>query len=512
MTLDAVDVATRILGRPPWPHQVPALRSERFGVVIVGGRRSGKTAVAQVKALTVALSHRDGRVIVVSPTIDNARNFLRELAALIRSTPLVRDAVIDDTSMSITFKNGARVDCLPATSGQLRGRGQGLRLIVFEEAAYMPESVWRDARYALLDMRSEGSQALLISSPWGGPQHFFRLAWQRGIDGDQDFASFQWPMSLNPTLSAAFRERERERTAPGEAMAEIDGQWPDNHGSFFGALVERQALDLDLPSALTLAGPARPIVGCDFGVSFDRSAMALIYRLPVRSLNPDHDGRPVFLLIPFVFEQAAPLGLVVETIVGLPSNPAYLSLELNGPGSYPSEEIRNRLARRGGPRRTWNLHFTTSRSKTVGYMTLLGLAEAGRLWWPRDPGLLRQLHGLRIERGERGFTRIEADDPAVHDDVCDAAMLAALPYSPSGSKGVRSGLLELADPRRAPADADVRALDCEVITTPTGLRVYRRPALQGVRDRYVTLPEATDAEIRPDPRLDEARARGAKCS
>ncbi len=91
-------------------------------------------------------------------------------------------------------------------------------------------------------------------------------------------------------------------------------------------------------------------------------------------------------------------------------------------------------------------------------------------------------------------------------------MLAALPYSPSGSKRVVSGLLGLADPRRAPADADVPALDCEVITTPTGLRVYRRPALQGVRDRYVTLPEATDAEIRPDPRLDEARARGAKCS
>jgi hypothetical protein len=144
-------------------------------------------------------------------------------------------------------------------------------------------------------------------------------------------------------------------------------------------------------------------------------------------------------------------------------------------------------------------------------MALLGLAEAGRLWWPCDPGLLRQLHGLKIERGERGFTRIEADDPAVHDDVCDAAMLAALPYSPSGSKRVVSGLLGLADPRRASADADVPTLDCEVITTPTGLRVYRRPALQGVGDRYVTLPEATDAEIRPDPAWTRRVPGGAKC-
>jgi len=51
---------------------------------------------------------------------------------------------------------------------------------------------------------------------------------------------------------------------------------------------------------------------------------------------------------------------------------------------------------------------------------------------PREPDLLRQLPGLKFEQGERGFTRIEADSPAVHDDVADALMLGAFPDSSRG--------------------------------------------------------------------------------
>jgi hypothetical protein len=36
---------------------------------------------------------------------------------------------------------------------------------------------------------------------------------------------------------------------------------------------------------------ARPALGLDTGVSFDRSAVVLLFRLPgIKRLNPDHDG------------------------------------------------------------------------------------------------------------------------------------------------------------------------------------------------------------------------------
>jgi hypothetical protein len=104
--------------------------------------------------------------------------------------------------------------------------------MIVDEAAFVPESVWRDALYTLFDMRSAGSQARLTCSPWGPPTHFFRANFERGSDGDPGYASYQWSMKDNPTLSDDFIERQRERIAPSEAAAEIDGIWTDAQGAY----------------------------------------------------------------------------------------------------------------------------------------------------------------------------------------------------------------------------------------------------------------------------------------
>ncbi len=167
---------------------------------------------------------------------------------------------------------------------------------------------------------------------------------------------------------------------------------------------------------------------------------------------------------------------------------AYVSTEQNGVGAMPSQELSHRLGGTRG-RRDWLFVATTNRSKTAGYGALLGLLEQSQLVLPRDPDLLRQLAGLRFEQGERGFTRIEAEDPATHDDVADAAMLATLPHSRAGR--VICEITRLAHPRRAVAEARVGDLDEEIVETGGGLRLYRRPPLQSV----------AGPEVAPEPPL-----------
>lgn len=479
-SVSASAFAEQVLRRPLWSHQVAAVESDRFIVAIAGGRRSGKTLAAQVKAIFVAATNRDARVLVVSPAIETSRNWMRDLADVLAVSKL-KGSVVDEQAQVITLSNNSEIRCVAATAAQIRGRGRGLRLVIVDEAAFVDSTVWRALFYTLFDLRAEGSQALLVCSPWGRPEHFFRQAFDRGIDGDPDYVAFQWSMRDNPTISPAFIERERERIAPSEAAAEIDGVWSDAAGALFSReLLEAATADVELPALADLRGPARGLIGCDWGASFDRSAAVAVYRSPVAGLNPDRDATPCFVALPYVWPVKTPLHRVVGDIATVGGRFSHIASETNGIGSMPTQELF-RTVRTRNPRMrfVWAATATTAGSKTAGYSTILGLLERGQLVLPRHPDLLRQLAGLRFEHGERGFVRIGAEDAAVHDDIADALMLAALPYRPARAKRTVCHLATLAARSKAAPDAQVPELDCPVITTGSGLRVYQRPPLQG---------------------------------
>jgi hypothetical protein len=257
-------------------------------------------------------------------------------------------------------------------------------------------------------------------------------------------------------------------------------------------LLDSVTADVEIPDLRSLHGPARGIVGLDWGVSYDHSAAVAVYRLPCAHLN--EPGPPVFVGLPYAWPAGTPLHSVVDAVVPVADNFDFVASEVNGVGSMPTQEVFRR-ARREFPRTrfTWAPITTTSASKTAGYAALLGLIERGRLVLPRHHGLLRQMAGLRFEQGERGFQRIEADDTAAHDDLCDALMLATLPYRPQGQHRLVCKLSDYADPRRATRDERLPELDCPVVETGAGLRVHSRPALQGVARPEVSLYARTVA-------------------
>src|SRR5215210_4671564 len=96
--------AQRVLGRPLWSHQIEAAKAEKFVVTVAGGRRSGKTLVAQVKALHTAFTNRGARILVISPAIENSRNWMAELGEIIRGSRLAHDAVLDEQAQVVRLK------------------------------------------------------------------------------------------------------------------------------------------------------------------------------------------------------------------------------------------------------------------------------------------------------------------------------------------------------------------------------------------------------------------------
>ena len=217
----------------------------------------------------------------------------------------------------------------------------------------------------------------------------------------------------------------------------------------------------------------------------------------IRHLNPDHDGRPVFIAFPYVFAQGTLLRDVVDSVVNSPIPYAYLSIETNGVAAMVEQETRRGLAGKPGPQRVWNPVHTTAALKTAGYGTVLGMLENGQLLLPRHADLLRQLAGLKFEQGERGFMHIAAESNVVHDDVCDALMLAACPFRAANGR-IATGLSRWADSRRAYPEAELPpGFDGEVTETGSGLRVFRTPPLQSVNGPECWLPSNAVANQQP---------------
>jgi hypothetical protein len=481
-TEDVAVFAKSVLHQPLWPHQIRAAFDQAFITVIAAARRTGKSTLAEVLSIWTALRERNVVVLILSATQEASRRMTESIAATLNARSVTRGAVVEDYSTRIRLTNGSQIISLPASQRQVRGYGKGVRLVILDEAGFMPQELWAAAHYVALDERPN-SRLLLLGTPWGSADHWFRQAFQAGIANEPDHSAFNWTYKANPRLDHAYLERQRERVSPQEYAAEVLGEWGSASGSMFSQeLLESVTADVTIPPLASLTGPARGVLGCDWGLSYDVSAVAGIFRLPVAALNPDRQARPTFVVLPYTWRAGEPLHRVVADIVGAAPNFAAICSETNGIGGMPSQELR-RGCRTAHPRTpfVWNFVATTAATKTTGYATLLGLMERGQLVLPRHPLLLRQLAAVRFEVRARGVLGIDTED-AAHDDTADAAYLATLPYRPPGAHRVVCRLATLAGDS-APPDERTPDLDCPVVATGGGLRLYERPPLQGVLKR-----------------------------
>ena len=277
-----VDVfAERVLRRPLWAHQAEAALSQAFITVIAAARRTGKTSLIETLAIWTAFSNAGCRVVILSATQDAARRITEGINDTLAENPDLRGAVVDDYSTKIRLANGSQIISLPASQKQVRGYGEGVLLLILDEAGFQPNEMWTAAQYVALDEKANGSRIVLAGTPWGSSEAFFRKAFVAGEDGDPDHASFHWTFRANPRLDHDYLERQRDRVSPIEFAAEVEGRWSDAAGALFSTeLIEDQTIPIDMPSLADLiGGSARPSVGVDTGVSFDRSAVAAVYRL-----------------------------------------------------------------------------------------------------------------------------------------------------------------------------------------------------------------------------------------
>ncbi|WP_287015468.1 terminase family protein [Gordonia sp. (in: high G+C Gram-positive bacteria)] len=201
--------AEHLVGQPLWPHQRDMVTNPARYRMMCAGRQVGKSRALAIEALHTAYTRPGSLTLLISAGETASLRLLEECAALAMGSPLLSGSVLDDHKKQLTLSTGSRIISVPASQKQIRG--WPVDLLIIDEAGFVDNEIWRAAEPAII--ARPGSRIILSSSPWGGIDHFFRQLWNRGMTApDERYASFHWPTSLNPMVSAddldAIQDRE----------------------------------------------------------------------------------------------------------------------------------------------------------------------------------------------------------------------------------------------------------------------------------------------------------------
>jgi hypothetical protein len=415
-----------LLGQPLWPHQYELATSPARFRCVLAGRQAGKSRGLAVIALHTAATKRNALVLLVSAGEIASRRLLEECAVLAAGSPLLAGSVLDESKSQLTFSNGSRVLSLPASQRQIRGWAADL--LVVDESAFIDDQIWRAAEPVIV--AKPGSRVICVSTPWGGPDHWFRRNYQRGVDApDGMVQSFHWPSDVSPLVDAALVEHWRETWPAFQFQTEVLAEWGDDVGSYFtGSELASAVGDWEMVPPVDGAQLGLVVGGVDWGYSVDANTLAVIAALP----EPDERGRQRFW-VPWCQEEfRLPYADWIDRVVEMTATSRFpsgftfscLVAETNGCGMMPSQVLQARLSGLGVGHVVEPV-ATDVRLKESSYGWLKLLLQQGRLELPNHPPLLRQLRNLSFERLPSGGVRIHVPAHVGHDDLASALCLAA---------------------------------------------------------------------------------------
>ena len=173
----------------PNPHinQKKILECDRRFIVVMCGRRFGKSELSQIMGIKEAIT--GGQVAYITPTYKLAKAFFERLTIAIPFKNNISNLKIYcPNNGSIEFFTGERLDNL---------RGRKFHLVIIDEAAFIPylEDGWNNSiRPTLTDYQGK---AVFLSTPRG--KNFFYSMFMK--EGENDWRSFKFTTYDNPYIN-----------------------------------------------------------------------------------------------------------------------------------------------------------------------------------------------------------------------------------------------------------------------------------------------------------------------
>ena len=368
-----------------------ALERVRF-VVLACGRRFGKSMLAGYAC--ARLAEQGKKVWWVSPSYPMGSIAWRGLRGLTRDIPGIK---ILKAERTITFPSGGFI-ALKSADREDSLRGEGLDLVVLDEAAFIDGDRWtQELRAALSD---RGGKALFLSTP-KGRNWFWHLA--QNAQALPDWAYFHYPTSSNPHIQASEIEAARGLLPDYLFRQEYLAEFIDDGAGVFRGVDASATAPRDEPPGRHRGHSI--YFGVDWAQQLDYTVVSGICRDCHQQVVQDRFNKVDYQL------QKARLGALVDRW-----KPKRVYAELNAMGQPLAEDLK-----RGGMPIEG---FTTTNASKAQIIEGLSLAiEKGALQIIPDPVLLSELKMYDMVTLKSGVRQYGAPS-GYHDDTVIALALA----------------------------------------------------------------------------------------
>ena len=228
--------------------------------ILVCGRRWGKSYFSLMWLLKKPLEANERRWIIF-PTYRQAKMVSW---SILKSIFAGKQATINETELSITLDNGAKIELKGADRGEDSLRGVSTTMVVMDEYAFMKENVWGEVIQHTLAETS--GKALFVGTP-SGLNHFYDL-FVKGQSDNSDYKSWQFT-----TLDGGFISEEEV----GNAKKNLDKRtFEQEYLASFLTAANRCAYNFNRDiHCKVMEKSSRMFWGIDFGVASYMTAILM---------------------------------------------------------------------------------------------------------------------------------------------------------------------------------------------------------------------------------------------
>lgn len=208
--------------------QYQAFSDDARFIVIAAGRRFGKTVLAIMKAIKVALDIPKANIWFVCPTYRQAEMIAWKMLFEMIPPQLIKSK--NEVKLLVEFINGSEI-CLKGADNEDSLRGVSLDYCIMDEVSDMKRNVWQEIIRPMLTDRI--GKALFIGTP-KGKNHFWEL-FILGTRKEGGFSSYQFKTEDNPYISRSeikeAKDQLSERVFNQEYLASFEDYtgliWPE---------------------------------------------------------------------------------------------------------------------------------------------------------------------------------------------------------------------------------------------------------------------------------------------
>ena len=350
-----------VLGLDLFPYQREFAEHPARWRLCCSGRQVGKTTLGAALALHRMWSQPGANVLVASALEDAAKRLMGTMTGLARQAPMLAGSVTDEQVLRMTLTNGSACQAIPSSIRQ--AIGHTVDLLLTDESGYLSNTFFDHLEPTII--ARPGSRMVAFSTPWGGPDAWFRRLFQRAEDdraagkADGPYASFRWPSTMSPLM-------DREALAAIEARGDTEsfrrmylGEWTDETGAWFTeAEIEAATADYRLMpperaralSSFDHEVKARErqysaVVGVDYGYSVDKNVAVAISALEDMGAN----DRVIHYVSHLEGHHRMEYAPFVERLTDIARSYRVFTFasEVNGVGSAPTQDLRRKIREEG---------------------------------------------------------------------------------------------------------------------------------------------------------------------